>query len=293
MESYEVLGGMRPISVAPNNQKKPEEAMASQSNDDAGDKQPMQAEPNNVAAAQPAQTEQENITEVQPVEIKAESETEVQPVAIAQDEVKNISTPDSECSGVSEDRIRAIVEECEKPMMSDCREIKETVNNIKEEIEKMTSYAVAVDSLRKSIFINRDNEEKLRKELDSYKNDERFKQIKPFLMMVVQMHSELDKSRAEYSDPKCVEELGEAVCKEIVDALDYLIGMVEAQMQVQGITVNDYEEGTSLIVTEQIIVKTVPTDVDENVGKIAVCKSKAYIYEGTVLQKAKVFVYKK
>lgn len=168
------------------------------------------------------------------------------------------------------------------------------IESIGREISRLAAYDKAVDTLKVSLAANQNSEKNLYKEVEEYKKDTYFTNIKPFLMFMVDTLCEMKKSLSQYLDDKeeFIAENSENSFNEIVDLLKFFIGSFENQMKIQGVDIITFEADSDYIAGQQRISKTVRTDEPAKNGKIAAVLSDCYMYGTTVLRPAKVTVYK-
>lgn len=168
------------------------------------------------------------------------------------------------------------------------------IESISREVSRLAAYDKAVDTLKVSLAANQNSEKNLYKEVEEYKKDTYFTNIKPFLMFMVDMLCEMKKSLSQYLDDKeeFIAENSENSFNEIVDLLKFFIGSFENQMKIQGVDIVPFEADSDYIAGQQRISKTVKTDDPMKNGKIAAVLSDCYMYGTTVLRPAKVTAYK-
>lgn len=168
------------------------------------------------------------------------------------------------------------------------------IESIGREISRLAAYDKAVDTLKVSLAANQNSEKNLYKEVEEYKKDTYFTNIKPFLMFMVDTLCEMKKSLSQYLDDKeeFIAENSENSFNEIVDLLRFFIGSFENQMKIQGVDIIPFEADSDYIAGQQRISKTVKTDDPAKNGKIATVLSDCYMYGTTVLRPAKVTAYK-
>lgn len=168
------------------------------------------------------------------------------------------------------------------------------IETIGREVSRLAAYDKAVDTLKVSLAANQNSEKNLYKEVEEYKKDTYFTNIKPFLMFMVDMLCEMKKSLSQYLDDKeeFIAENSENSFNEIVDLLKFFIGSFENQMKIQGVDIISFEADSDYITGQQRISKTVKTDDPAKNGKIAAVLSDCYMYGATVLRPAKVTAYK-
>ncbi len=168
------------------------------------------------------------------------------------------------------------------------------IESISREVSRLAAYDKAVDTLKVSLAANQNSEKNLYKEVEEYKKDTYFTNIKPFLMFMVDMLCEMKKSLSQYLDDKeeFIAENSENSFNEIVDLLKFFIGSFENQMKIQGVDIITFEPDSDYIAGQQRISKTVKTDDPAKNGKIAAVLSDCYMYGTTVLRPAKVTAYK-
>lgn len=168
------------------------------------------------------------------------------------------------------------------------------IESISREVSRLAAYDKAVDTLKVSLAANQNSEKNLYKEVEEYKKDTYFTNIKPFLMFMVDMLCEMKKSLSQYLDDKeeFIAENNEDSFNEIVDLLKFFIGSFENQMKIQGVDIIPFEADSDYIAGQQRISKTVKTDDPAKNGKIAAVLSDCYMYGTTVLRPAKVTAYK-
>lgn len=165
---------------------------------------------------------------------------------------------------------------------------------ISREVARLAAYDKAVETLKTSLAANQNSEKNLYKEVEEYKKDAYFTNIKPFLMFMTDMLCEMKKSRMQYIEDKeeFIAENNENSFNEIVGLLDFFIGSFENQMKIQGVEIIAFEPDSDYITGQQRISKTVKTDDPAKNGKIASVLSDCYMYGSTVLRAAKVTAYK-
>lgn len=158
----------------------------------------------------------------------------------------------------------------------------------------LQNYRTSLDNLRISLAANQRNEDKIYKELEIAKKDERFLIIRPFLEFIVERHFELVKSLKEYEQDKddIVSKYTQEGYDEIVDMIQFQIEMYENELIRQGIDIRCYEAETDFDVIYQTPGKVVMTKEKEKIGKVAKVDSCCYIYNEKVLRKARVCLYK-
>lgn len=164
----------------------------------------------------------------------------------------------------------------------------------KKDAAVLQNYKISLDNLRVSLATNQRNEDKIYKELEIAKKDERFSTIRPFLEFIVERHFELVKSLKEYEQDKddVVSKYTQEGYDEIVDMIQFQIELYENELIRQGIDIRCYESGTDFDVIYQTPGKVVMTKEKEKVGKVAMVDSCCYIYNEKVLRKARVRLYK-
>lgn len=168
------------------------------------------------------------------------------------------------------------------------------LDSMSRELSRLAAYDKAVDTLKVSLAANQNSEKNLYKEVEEYKKDTYFTNIKPFLMFLVDMLCEMKKSLSQYRDDKeeFIAENNENSYNEIVGLLEFFIGSFENQMKIQGVDIISFEADSDYITGQQRISKTVKTDDPAKNGKIAAVLSDCYMYGTTVLRPAKVTAYK-
>ena len=169
------------------------------------------------------------------------------------------------------------------------------LRKVKDNMDSLHGYKEAVEQLKASLLRNQQNEERIYKELDLAKKDERYTIIKPFLEFMVIQHLDLMKSRSQYENDKnsIIDEYGDKAYQEIIELHSFQIDALERQLEVQGVTINNYVEGSAYDASEQMSSKqTIQTDNTDLVGKVAVVETQCYKYSDKVLRKAKVRLYK-
>ena len=164
----------------------------------------------------------------------------------------------------------------------------------KKDEEVLRNYKASLDSLKVSLAANQRNEEKIYKELEATRKDEKFSTIRPFLEFIIERHLYLVKSLKEYGNDKedIVSKYSQEGYDEIVNLLQFQIELYENELERQGIDIRNYEAGTDFDVIYQTPGKVVMTREKDKVGKVAQVDSGCYIYNDKVLRKAKVRLYK-
>lgn len=165
---------------------------------------------------------------------------------------------------------------------------------LKAMVSHFDGYDKAVDTLKRSLAANQRNEENIYKELETYKKNQYYTYIRPFLEFLINLLTDLLGSLKQYEDDKdeFIESHGQEMYNEIINLHQYYAQQIESQLQIQGVEVIHYETGTPFIATEQIITKTILTEDSSLSGTIGKVDSACYKFEEKVLKKAKVHVYK-
>lgn len=168
------------------------------------------------------------------------------------------------------------------------------VTMMESHISRLAAYDTAVETLRRSLAANQNNEKNLYKEVEAYKRGVYFTNIRPFLTFIIEMLCEMKASKKQYVDESCefIEEHGESIYNEICGLLDFYISSFESQLKIQGVIITEYEPGEAYISMQQHVVKTISTDDRQKNGIVAAVLSDCYSYDKTVLKPARVNVYK-
>lgn len=188
---------------------------------------------------------------------------------------------------------------------NDIAYIRQAIERVSEDIVKMKysidtdiikGYNSLINSLQISVASNKAHEESIYKELEIARKDEHFVRIRPFLDFIADLHAELVESLVDYEEDceKLVSDYTEKGYKDIISLHKYIIKKIEGELSRQGVEIVDYESGTEFNAAEQTTIKkTINTDDDLLVGKIAEVMSSCYRYGEKVIRKAKVCLYKK
>ena len=169
------------------------------------------------------------------------------------------------------------------------------VAGIKTSLAKLDGYDKAVETLKRSLAANQRNEDNIYKELETYKKNQYFNYIRPFLEFLINILTDMLNLKKQYEDDKenFVSQHGQEVYDEIIDLNDYYLHQIENQLQIQGVEIIHYESESAFVATEQTISKVILTDDDSLVGIVGKVDSACYKFEDKVLKKAKVQVYKR
>ncbi len=170
----------------------------------------------------------------------------------------------------------------------------EDVAGIKASMARFEGYDKAVETLKRSLAANQRNEENIYKELETYKKNQYYNYIRPFLDFLINLLTDLISSLKQYEDDQedFTESHGQEMYNEIINLHKYYVQQIESQLEIQGVEIRHYECGTPFIATEQIISKTIPTDDSRLSGTVGKVDSACYKFEDKILKKAKVQVYK-
>lgn len=168
------------------------------------------------------------------------------------------------------------------------------VAGLKASMARFEGYDKAVETLKRSLAANQRNEENIYKELETYKKNQYYNYIRPFLEFLINLLTDLISSLKQYEDDQedFTESHGQEMYNEIISLHKYYVQQIESQLEIQGVEITHYECGTPFIATEQIISKTIPTDDSGLSGTVGKVDSACYKFEEKVLKKAKVQVYK-
>ena len=170
----------------------------------------------------------------------------------------------------------------------------EDVAGIKASMARFEGYDKAVETLKRSLAANQRNEENIYRELETYKKNQYYNYIRPFLDFLINLLTDLKSSLKQYEDDQedFTESHGQEMYKEIINLHKYYVQQIESQLEIQGVEIRHYDCGTPFIATEQIISKTIPTDDSRLSGTVGKVDSACYKFEDKILKKAKVQVYK-
>ena len=174
-------------------------------------------------------------------------------------------------------------------------EMSKSIDSMKGELDGIQKYGEAVALLKTAVTRNQQNEERIYKELDIAKKDERYSMIKPFLEFMVSQHIDLLNSKKQYENDKeaVIDELGEKAYSEIISLHDFQMEAIESQLKIQGILLEEYVPDSEFNATEQMPSKTtVETEDNSKIGKVAYVEHCCYKYNDKILRKAKVRLYK-
>lgn len=168
------------------------------------------------------------------------------------------------------------------------------LNSIKSDMSRLSAYDTAVEQLKLSLAANRNTEKKLYEEVEEYKKDVYFTNIKPFLMFLINMLCELKKSKEDYlkEEEEFLKSNSKAVFDEIIQLIDFYIQSFSNQLEIQGVTIISYEPKTDYIQGEHRIKDKVKTDDPELDLKTERVLSDCYKYGKNILKEATVTVYK-
>lgn len=170
----------------------------------------------------------------------------------------------------------------------------EDISEVKASVSRFDGYDKAVETLKRSLAANQRNEDNIYKELETYKKNQYFNYIRPFLEFLINLLTDMLTSKKQYEDDQVefIAQHGQDVYDEIIELHQYYTQQIESQLQIQGVEIIHYEPETAFIPTEQIISKTISTEDTLRSGKIGKVDSACYKFEDKVLKKAKVHVYK-
>lgn len=234
--------------------------------------------------------------EEEPIECSVYTEDLINRGTELQDKTENSSAVHQEvqspvCTNVVLDEIN-----CKLVSLEECisRLSENMAEKEKKDEEVLRNYKTSLDSLKVSLAANQRNEEKIYKELEASRKNEKFATIRPFLEFIIERHLDLVKSLKEYENDKedIVGKYSQEGYDEIVDLLQFQIELYENELARQGIDVRNYEAGTDFDVIYQTPGKVAMTREKDKVGKVAQVDSGCYIYNDKVLRKAKVRLYK-
>lgn len=168
------------------------------------------------------------------------------------------------------------------------------MNMLKSQLGKLDVCDRALETLKRSLAANINNENNIHKELEVYKKNQYFSYIRPFMEFIIGLLVDISESRKQYINDResIVGSYDEKIYEEIINLHTYYIQQLTSQLQIQGVEIVSYEENSDFIATEQMISKTVSTDNKELTGKISTFDVPCFKYEDKILRKAKVQVYK-
>ena len=205
-------------------------------------------------------------------------------------------------TGAAEESAGTVLTEMCNTIMDSVKEIDAKVSRLENDVEKVKSgmneiqgYRDAVTQLKISLKRNQENEERIYKDLEIAKKDERFMMIKPLLDSIVSIHMELLNSKVQYEEDKeaVVREYGEKAYKEIISLHDYQMKNIEGILQNQGVELIWHLPDTPFNSMEQMVSKnTEPTEDASKKDVIVRSETPCYRYNDKVLRKAKVVMYK-
>lgn len=205
-------------------------------------------------------------------------------------------------TGAAEESMGTAFTEMCNVIMDSVEEINVKVSKLEDDMEKVKSgmneiqgYRDAVAQLKISLCRNQQNEERIYKDLEIAKKDERFTTIKPLLESIISIHMELLNSKVQYEEDQetVVQEYGEKAYKEIISLHDYQMKNIEGILQNQGVELIWYLPDTPFNAMEQMVSKN--TESTEDISKkdiIVRGETPCYRYNDKVLRKAKVVMYK-
>ncbi len=232
----------------------------------------------------------------------AELTPESEPVSPPQSENPFVQSADDmpPCSGQAsaafDEVLAAVNNVAEKADLfsSQLNSLSAEISSVKAQVVRLAAYDTAVETLKRSLAANQTNENNLHKEVEEYKRGTYFTNIKPFLMFMIEMLCDLKNTKSEYTDDReaFISENSEKIYNEICLMLDYYIERIEGQLEIQGVKIISYENGSAYVPIRQKIAKTVATDRAELNGMLAKIYSDCYMYEEKILKPAKVHVYK-
>lgn len=219
-------------------------------------------------------------------------ETEESATIIVETEKKDMSDePESSTSAlpVSEESLELIT-----TIGDNVEKLLGELTALRASVSHFDGYDKAVDTLKRSLAANQRNEENIYKELETYKKNQYYTYIRPFLEFLINLLTDLLGSMKQYEDDKdeFIESHGQEMYNEIINLHKYYAQQIESQLQIQGVEVIHYENSTPFIATEQIISKTILTEDSSLSGTVGKVDSACYKFEEKVLKKAKVHVYK-
>lgn len=175
--------------------------------------------------------------------------------------------------------------------LSDTRSHMETLIAALASVPRLDTYETELNILRASVAQNQRNEERLYKDLDAARKDEHFTIIRPFLEFLITMHTEILKFQRQYQEAR--EEFNnEELWKEILGLHDYFINMIQHQLNFQGVEIVSYEPDTPFSPVEHAMIRTAPTSDPGQNAMIASAETFGYRYDGKILRRARVVVYK-
>ena len=198
----------------------------------------------------------------------------------------------------------ALQEKESKPEIPDFSEVLAALSDTRSCMDKLTAaiasvprldaYEKALRILEVSVAQNQRNEERLYKDLETARKGEHFTAIRPFLEFLITIHAEMLKSRREYQGAweEFERQSNGELFKEILEFHDYYINMIQHQLNFQGVEIVSYEPDTPFSPVEQSIIRTAPTSDPSKNSMIASVETFGYRYDGKILRRARVVVYK-
>lgn len=168
------------------------------------------------------------------------------------------------------------------------------MNMLKSQMCKLDVCDKTLETLKRSLAANINNENNIHKELEVYKKNQYFSYIRPFMEFIIGLLVDISESRKQYINDKesIVGSYDEKIYEEIINLHTYYIQQMTSQLHIQGVEIVSYEVNSDFIATEQMISKTVSTDNKELTGKISSFDVPCFKYDDKILKKAKVQVYK-
>ncbi len=222
--------------------------------------------------------------------VDAEQQPEIATIVV---ETKKV--PDIE-SYNSQDTITDITEllSTMSKISEELSKMSKDVSEVKTSISKFDGYDKAVETLKRSLTIHQNNEENIYKELETYKKNQYYNYIRPFLEFLINLLTDMINSKKQYENDYStfVSQHGQEIYDEIVELHDFYIQQIESQLQIQGVEIINHESETPFIPTEQVISKPILTDDVTLSGMIGRVDSACYKFQDKILKKAKVHVYK-
>lgn len=244
---------------------------------------------------------QSNLNEM-PQTGQTETAETVQVEAAEERSVSDNCTENGETLIKNEENIRTIFAEMCAPIIKSVATVAEKISTLEKDMAKVITgmneiqgYRDAVSQLKVSLLRNQQNEERIYKDLEIAKKDEKFVLIKPLLESIISIHTELLSSRLQYETDRdvVVQDCGEKAYKEIIGMHEYQMKNIEGILQIHGVELIWYMPDTSFEAMKQTISKK--TELTEDVSKkdfIARTEMPCYCYNDKILRKAKVVMYK-
>lgn len=149
--------------------------------------------------------------------------------------------------------------------------------------------------LKRQLEFHQNNEDRLRKEVDSYKRDEKYVALKPLLEFMIDMRIDFAEMLSDYQEKLNVEDQGpdDSLIKEICNTFAFNIKQIDQVLRFQGVVVKTFQPGDEYSVGENQVMRAFVETNDETLtGKIAMAVNDCYLMNDKVIKQAKVKLYK-